>query len=211
MCPIVPSDLSGLAAPAGQAPVRPFSHEPVQVPPIVSAYADGAPATYIDFGLDRQVDDLYDNEGDGIVEAADFYVFAKDLPDGGRSLYNLPAILPDDALHHAYVRRSDVVLAGEAVFVPAANTALHDEVVKFLGDAGVVPAADPLIPTDLGNRYMLRVATDASCFDNVNVFPQGCTWLDSEDAIDNLVPPSRVIETKVTLTATAVLLGGAAP
>jgi hypothetical protein len=212
VCPIVPAlgGVNGVTAnlnePGGVVPVRPFTFEPVTIPDYGAAQADGAPVWYLNFG-ERQVGQIYEEGADGTVEAADFYMFARSEADGGRTPLHLPAVLADETALHAYVRRVDVVMQDEKVFVPFGMDALRSEVnVELRSDAG---APEPAfgIDSQLAAQYMLRVATDDSCFHDAGSFPQDCHWLDSEGAIDEL-PPSRVLDSTVTLTATPVLLGG---
>jgi hypothetical protein len=148
------------------------------------AYVNDAKVHYLHLGADRQVANMYEGEVDGIVEAADLYFFTRNAADGGRELLlDVPAVLPEDATHHAYVRRVDVVLRDEAVFVPSEH---------------------PAITGDVADWYRGRVAAwaDGGCFDDPLTFPGACEWLDSEQAIEEHIPPSRIIETDVTLTAT---------
>jgi hypothetical protein len=204
VCPIVPSEVTGYAKGSDGKAVRPFTHEEVTPPEVGLAWADGTVVGYLNFG-ERQVGQLYEGE-DGTVEPDDLYVFTRADADGRRTPLELPAVMADEAQVHAYVRRVDVVLQGEAVFVPAEKGPLHDKVVAFLGDAGFVPV-DPGVTEPLASKYTLRVASTFGCFQDGGVFPDDCEWLDSESAIDEL-PPSRVLDTDVTLTATPVLLGG---
>jgi hypothetical protein len=215
VCPIVPDQLNGVAGLAasalnGFAPVRPFTFEPVTLPELDDdAFADGAPVKYLNFG-ERQIGQLYEEGADGTVLADDLYVFARAEADGGRTPLHLPAVLADEAGLHAYVRRVDVLLEDEKVFVPFGYDALRAEVnAELRRDAGPEPAWG--IDPQTAAAYMLRVATDDSCFHDAGSFPQGCTWLDSEGQIDDLFPPSRVLDSTVTLTATPLPLGGPTP
>lgn len=206
ICPIVPEDVSGFAAAGDGKPRRPITLEEVTPPEVGRAWADGVTVGYLNFG-ERQVGEVYEGQGDGIVEPADLYVFARALSDGGHAPLELPAVLPDEAEKHAFVRRVDVLLAGEAVFVPASKGELRMKVEGFLGDAGYVPKDPGVTDARLAAKYTLRVASGTGCFQDGGVFPDDCVWLDSEAAIDTL-EPSRVLDTNVTLTATPVLLGG---
>jgi hypothetical protein len=212
VCPLVPEQLEGSDGLAASAltgvPVRPFTFEPVTLPELDDAFADGARTRYLNFG-EKQLGQLYEEGADGTVVPDDFYVFARAEVDGGRTPLHLPAVLGAEADLHAYVRRVDVLLEDEKVFVPFGYDALRSQVNDELRrDAGPEPAWG--IDPQLAAAYMLRVATDDSCFHDAGSFPAGCVWLDSEGAIDAL-PPSRLLDSTVTLTATPLPLGGTTP
>jgi hypothetical protein len=211
VCPIVPDGVTGFAAVPGGAPVRPLSFEAVSQPDQGVAFADGEQVQYLNF-FERQTADVYEEGADGVVDATDFYVFTgPPQADAGRVPLELPAVLADNAAVHSYARRVDVILNGEAIFVPADNAALRAHVQTFVdGSFASAPVPDAVIPADVARKYALRVASDPRCFyadAGSPGFPGACTWLDSEEAIDAL-PPSRVLDSSVTLTATPVLLGG---
>ena len=190
MCPIIPEGVSAATS-------RPYTAEPVDVT-VGHAFVDGPnEVAYLELGIDRQVVSEYEGV-QGAVLPYELYVFARGEADGGRALLPVPAVLGDDAHHHAYVRRIDVLLNKEAAFVPFSRR----ELAADLGAFAVVGSAS--IPESVARPYTLRVASDSSCFD-AGAFPGGCTWLDSEAAIDAHFPLFRIIDTDVTLTATQVL------
>jgi hypothetical protein len=178
VCPIVPEGV-GLSHQS-----HPYTGARLEEPGRGVAYVNGVKVHYLDLGKDRQVASPYEGEADGVVEPADLYFFARPASDGGRELLlDVPAVLPEDATHHAYVRRVDVVLGAEAVFVPSEH---------------------PAITAAVAEEYRGRVAkyVDGGCFDDPVTFPGSCAWLDSEGAIEAGVPAWRIVETNVTLTAT---------
>lgn len=192
VCPIVPDGVrvSGTT--------HPFTGATLQDVPAGRAWVNGEKVEYLDLGPNRQ---LVEGEVDGAVRAASMYFFAFLNVDGTRALLELPAVLPANAREHAYVRRVDVVLSGEAVFVPAGHP------LRAPLDGRVsMPNPDPAILDAVANAHLLRVAKDGACFANAATFPGACQWLDSEPAIQQHVAAHRRIETDVTLTATAVLL-----
>jgi hypothetical protein len=195
VCPIVPPDVT----PSGTT--HPFTGEPLQAVGIGHAYVDGTRTDYFDFGANRQDVNVYEDV-DGTVSPAHLYTFASLAADGTRTLLELPAVLPEDATHHAFVRRVDVVLDSQAVFVPASLPELRSRLRSQVD----VPDADPAIPAAVARRYLLRVAKDGACFASAASFPAGCAWLDSEAALEAAIASNRLLETQVTLTATAVML-----
>ncbi|MBK7859341.1 MAG: hypothetical protein IPJ65_12105 [Archangiaceae bacterium] len=196
VCPIVPPGMGLVGT------THPFTGAPLQTVNIAHAWASGERVDYLDLGGNRQAANEYEAGADGTVTAAEMYFFASISADASRTLVDLPAVLPENPSQHAFVRRVDVVLDNQAVFVPASLSELRAKV----GIVVNVPAADPAIPDAVARRYLLKVAKDGACFMNAALFPQGCTWLDTPAAIAANVPPNRIFETEVTLTATAVLL-----
>ncbi len=191
VCPIVPEG------------VRP--NRPVDVA-VGHAYVNGAVREYLSFGAERQVAEPYEGgELDGVVRPAELYLFARPATDGGRELLReLPVVLPQDAFHHAYVRRVDLVLDREAVFVPAGDTTGLREKLKGLGVH--VPDVSASIDPAIAELHRGHVALDGGCFEPAAGFPASCEWLDSQAAIEDRVPAFRHVETDVTLTANPVRL-----
>ena len=193
LCPIVP-DRVGLSA--GE---HPFTGALLQTVRVSPAYANGVRVSYLDLGVNRQ--ETY-GENDDLVAPHEMFFFVKLAADGTRTLLDLPAVMPEDADEYAYVRRVDVALDRQAVFVPASRPDLKASLSPLV----TVPDTDPAIPAAVASAYLLRVAADSSCFSDAAMFPQGCEWIDSAEAVHELTSESRRFETDVTLTATGVLL-----
>lgn len=198
VCPIVPDGM-GLGPPADLR-LRDGGIEPGV------AFVNGHRVEYFSFGPERQAAEPYaGGDLDGVVRPAELYLFAARGADGGRELLReLPAVLPEDTWHHAYVRRVDVLLEREAVFVPAGDSTGLREKLRGLGVN--VPAASVAIAADLAETHRGHVAIDGSCFESAAGFPASCEWLDSEAALDEGIPASRHFATDVTLTANPVYL-----
>lgn len=190
LCPIVPDGVGLSGA------THPLTGAPLQDVPIGRAWANGARVEYLNLGVNRQ---LVEGDVDGVVRTAPMYFFAFMNVDGTRTLLELPAVLTAGAREHAYVRRVDAVLAGEAVFVPAG----HPLRAPLEGRVSM-PSPDPAISAAVANAHLLRVAKSGACFASAATFPSGCEWLDSESAVRQHFAADRLLETNVTLTATAV-------
>jgi len=167
------------------------------------AYVDGRKVDYLSFGAERQlVEPHLGGEADGVARPARLHVFSRPSADGG-FLKDLPAVLPDDTWHRAYVKRVDTMLEREAVFVPADDTTGLRERLKGLGVH--VPDASVAIPPEEARKHRGHVALDGTCFESAAGLAS-CKWLDSEQKLEDGVPPFRRIATDVTLTANPVPL-----
>ncbi|MBL8951503.1 MAG: hypothetical protein JNK82_12035 [Myxococcaceae bacterium] len=187
VCPIVPSGVTTDRAGAASRGV---------------AFVNGARVDYLSFGTDRQIAEPFEGgDLDGVVLPADFHLFATRGADGGTEpLRELPAVLPDDPWHHAYVRRVDVLLGAEAVFVPLGDTVLRAKLTALGVQA---PEPSNLIDASLAEQHRGHVAADGACFADAAGFPSTCQWLDSEGSVKQLADNRRVA-TDVTLTANPV-------
>ncbi len=194
LCPMAPDGFT--IAAQGPTPSRPFTGAGIKQISTFPVRVDGARAAYADFGPDR-----YTATASGLVRPSRIFFFTRNVV-GERTLLELPAVLAANAVRNGYVRRTDVVLETEVVFVPAGK--VWDAVREKLG----APTVDPAIPAEVAAAYALRVARNATCFDKAATFPAGCDWLDSEAAIDRL-EARRVVRTEVTMTAVPVLFPGA--
>ncbi len=193
MCPIVPP---GVGVSSG---FHPFTGAQLQEVRYPQAYVNGERVSYLNLGANRQ---RVHGENRDLVRPEPMFFFAALNADGSTELLDLPAVLPHDAHEHTYVRRVDVVLTpDEAVFVPASRPDLR----AALGAKVNVPAADPAIPESVANAHLMRVAKHGACFASAATFPAACEWLDSAAAVRDAIAESRLLETDVTLAATAVL------
>jgi hypothetical protein len=196
-CPIVTAD-TGFAD-DGSGTVMPITRAPAvlqPVPPQVhrgwlprssnQAWVDAQPVTYFDFGGDHAPSD-----GQRVFEAP-LHFFVKAA--GGAPL-PLAAVLPEDPVRHAFVRRHDVVLpAGAAVFVPPSRADLR----PLLEEKGVTAPVLTDVAYDAFVDRALQVAANGTCLDDPTTVPT-CDWLDSPARLAAL--PSN------TVTRTEVLLG----
>ncbi len=181
LCPLVPEGVS-VARPEG-APVRhPLTRRELKAPPSGSGVVEGKPVSYLAFGAG-----LAPFEKQRLVEA-ELFVFThagKPVP--------VAAVLPPDALHHAYLARVEVRLPDDAkVFVPSNRSDLR----VALGDLA------PMVGPELDGfpEYALRVARSSACF-TLPDFPAGCDWLDSQAKVRAALPASAFVSTHVEVTA----------
>ena len=189
LCPVVPA---GFELAGNGAPRRPLTGQNVVAPSGGTGKSDGEATHYFNFGPRRFV--AYP---DGRLDSTRIFFFV----GATGTLLELPAVLSDLAAENAYARRFDVRLDERSawVFIPAGPQwqRVRD---GLKGSVGLADAS-PQISPELAAAYTLRVATDASCFHDPAAFPAGCTWLDSEKAIDAQVDPTRLARTEVTLDA----------
>lgn len=196
VCPIVPSDVF-LASTDGKTVVRPLTGEPVTALKHAEAWVDGTAVTYLGIGIDRQT--VTDKE---LPIETPIYFFVRS--DG--QTYSLPPVLPDEPTRHSLHRRYNVTLPGTfGVFVPSARPELR----QFLEAEGApVPPADPLIAEATARPYLLRVASNPSCFAKAADFPASCHWLDSQSALEATVGQDVRFRTEVLITASTLQVGG---
>lgn len=201
-CPIVPAetrfadDGSGTKDPmtltlATLKPTPPAVH-PGWLPSALStAWVDGRQVRYYDFGPDHAP-----SEGQVVFEAP-AYFFVREA--GGAPL-PVAAVLPDDPVRHALVRRYDVVWpAGAAPFVPPNRPELRALLTRK--ELEVPELTDPAL--DAFPQYTLRVAMNPACF-AAATFPTGCDWLDTPARIARL-PSNLVVKSEVQLGIGVVL------
>lgn len=195
VCPIVPNDVL-LASADGTTAVRPLTGEPVPSVTRAEAWVDGTVVNYLGVGINRQT--VTEN---ALPIETPMYFFVRADGQG----YSLPPILPADPTKHSLHRRYNVVLPSSAgVFVPPVRTELR----QLLADEGApVPAADPLIAEETSRPYLLRVATNPSCFTKAAEFPSSCHWLDSQVALEAAIGQDVRVRTEVLITASTLQVG----
>ena len=199
VCPIVPREVFVATADSDLSPVRPLSGEPVDAPGRAEAWVDGKVVTYLGVGFDRQT--VTDDERP--VETP-IYFFTKSPGAGGKG-FTLPPILPDAPARHSLHRRYDIGLPANAgVFVSANREALR---ARLKSEGATVPEVDAAIPEAVAKRYLLRVASDTSCFSSAALFPSGCTWLDSQTAVETIIGQDVRFRTEVLMTVSTLQLG----
>ncbi len=198
-CSVVPEDTALAKAAAEAAPRRPLSGEPVSARSLRQAWVDGRKVSYLELGASN-----FTSTPAELVTEVPIFVFVTRGADGARSEAGLPPVLADRPLRESLARRVDVVLGPElAVFVPAPLSELRASLVE----KGVsAPPAAAAIPADVARAFALRVASDARCFGDAAQFPGGCTWLDSQAAIEAL-PGERRVRTGALVTAVTLRHG----
>ena len=214
----------GAQAQGAAGPVRPLTNEPVGAPGNNAAYVNGELVWFIDLGNNRFTW-AYDTL---VVDETPLFAFARadgtalDLPKvGGTGPWKHPSC---DGHGHAFdgINSCPTVVGGKPqfgalwriwqvllptdssatldVYVPASQPSLR-AYVQSQGFAATVPAADDA-------QYSMRVALDGkTCF--VTTFP-ACKWLDSQNAIEGLLPDWRTTKTGTDVACPLVLFNGKA-
>jgi hypothetical protein len=210
--------LFGAQAKGAAGPVRPLTNEPVGAPGNDEAYVDGELVWFIDLGGNRFTW-AYDTL---VVDETPLFAFARadgtplDLPKvGGTGPWKHPSCdgrgncagvvnnTPQfGALWRLWnVLLPDAVSTGLDVYVPSSQPTLRTY-VQSQGFAATVPAFDDA-------QYSMRVALDGkSCF-AAGTFP-ACKWLDSQNAIEGLLPDWRTTKTGTDVACPLVLFNGKA-
>ncbi len=195
-CSIVPEGLLAAVAEGATAPVHPFTGGEIQPVRLGAAWADGIRVSVLDFGVDR-----FEYDEGGIVEETPFFALSVAAVDGrkmlpvpkvgatapfksgrkGRAPGNRPAF---GSLWRIYTA---LVPPTAGVFVPSSLPALRQRVL----DVGGVTV--PAIAREIEARpdvrdYLLRVALKPACFSDPASFPHGCDFLDSQEAVEGLLP-----------------------
>lgn len=203
-CPISPLDF--LPTPVGTNLVDPTWGIALPEIPERTARFNGETMRLLDFGPGS-----FDADGEGLVEALPFFLFARRTADG--------TLLVDDSAH----RVAGVGPLGSnrpAVVVPSATTGTIQPrlgmfwqlVVALLPPGAEVfqlsnhPGADDLA-TAAGldvRAYEGRVAFDNRCLDDGS-FPTGCTWLDSQARIEGALGQAGIIGTEITVNSPFLL------
>lgn len=208
---VVPLDMAP-AAPAGDVPRRPLTGEAVGRVRVSTALVDGEKVGVFNYGNDRFTAD----ESGVVAEAPIFHWVAPD-PSGQLADVGLPAVAGVGPLYsgaspdvdHGVPRFGGLwrlylaeLPAGAAVFVPPALVEERGRLTSA-GVSAPVPddaaANDPRAP-----QYALRVASDPRCFEGDGGFPDACTWLDSQHAVEQTLPATAIHQTDTTLTCPLV-------
>lgn len=215
--------LGAAVAEGADHPVRPLSGEPVIYDPATArapvlnqpAYVDGELVWYIDLGNNR----FTWNYETLVVDETPLFTFLRadgtplDLPKvGGTGPWHHPDcdghgncahVTANKPQFGALWRVWNVLLPQSAdVFVPAALPALQQR-VKAMGFAAAIP--DARVPDP--QAYALRVALNgAKCAAG----SEPCQWLDSQNAIESLLPDWRATETGTDVSCPLLLFDGKA-
>jgi hypothetical protein len=211
LCVIAPPDVQ-LAQPPGNKAVRPLFNQQELKVNYSTGWVDGVAVSYIDFGRNR----FTWNEANVVDEAALFDLGVRNDAGGYTSL-NLPRVggtgpllsntparvigpRPQfGALWHVY---QSYLPAGAGVFIPSSKPGLRAQVVAAANQSNAAPEASvapPIAPQNEARadapNYLLRTAVNASCFQDVNNFPESCRWLDSQAAVEREIPRQLILDT----------------
>lgn len=214
-----------VAHPAGQDPIHPFTGDVLQARLPQQAWADGELVWYVDFGADRfRVNDSF------VVQEVALFRFTLVATDGTAQTLDVPPVVgtgpfrtpraadaPNGfprfgALRHEY----SVSLTPSAaqpkpgIFVSASRPELREVLIASYG-ATLVPlpsAAAERLPER--EQYTLRMALDGTCF-TLTDFPNSCTWLDTQQAIENNLPVTAFTDLKRFSSGALVFYAGVAP
>lgn len=220
---LCPANVS-IAHEDGKLPVRPFTYEPLKQRTVQEGWVDGNPVFFLSFGRDR-----FTTADSKVVTEVAQYRFALRGPDGLPIPLDLPPVTgtgargapkaisaPNNipqfgALSHEFyamlqTRPTDPL---PGVFVPLSLPALRAKIASEMGSQFVPepgPVAEALPERD---QFILRVAIDGSCF-TAGDFPAGCTWLDTQANVENLLPVQAIYDTHRFSATAIVLFGGGA-
>lgn len=196
VCSFVPEGLRPAVAQGAEASVQPLTGQAVESVQVVKWWADGVQATAIDFGTDR-----FESDGDGEVAETALFAFASLDATGQRRLLELPKVggvgpfrsgktgrAPGNRPAFGSLWRLHTALlpATAGVFVPSSLPALR---AKVLADGLAAPRPAAAIEARADARdFLLRVALNPTCFQDAAAFPATCAFLDSQAAIERLLP-----------------------
>ena len=216
MYSLVPTDVA-VSAPAGGTPIRPLNGDSIMPVKVSTGWVEGQLTGVFDYGLDT----FSVNDDDEVGETP-LFEFAVALSDGGMASLGLPKVGGVAPLYSGQAanlkagvpqfgslwRNYLVALpSNAAVFVPPEFPELRSQIqaqgLIQVPDVGPIAGADPR-----AKDYALRVALDSRCFSDDAGFPDGCTWLDSQAAVEAAIPEASIVETEVTLTCPFLEYGG---
>lgn len=197
VCSVAPEGLSLAVANGAAGPVHPFTGVEAQTPRVGQAWAEGREVGVLDFGADR-----FEWDEGGVVEETAMFTLATVGPDGERHPLPVPRVagvgplrsgkqakapLNRPAFGSLWRLHTAVVPRTAGAFVPSSLPELRQKV----RDAGglLVPDLHPEIQERPDARdYLLRVALDPTCFADPARFPDECRFLDSQAAVEGLLP-----------------------
>ena len=216
-----------VAHPAGLPPVHPFSGDVLTPHLSQQAFCENQLIFFVDFGLDR----FRINDANFVVSEVALFRLSIVGPDGfpldlglppviGTGPFRAPRATADapngfprfGALRHEFQAEISPIALGTTpgIFVSATRPGLRAAMIAKVGAAMVpVPsiAAEQLPQRD---QYTLRVALDGSCITHSD-FPDGCTWLDTQAAIENNLPVEAFTDTFRFTAGGVVFFDGVAP
>ncbi|WP_163996425.1 hypothetical protein [Pyxidicoccus caerfyrddinensis] len=214
LAPLAPADVVPAMAEGGVTALRPLSGDSVGAPGRGEVWLRGRRVTYLDFGT-RAFTWNTKAERNGVVDEAPLYLFATVDTTGRAVPLGLPPVLGSGGRtgppRTGALMRPHVVLLppGAAPFIPSELGALKAE----LRERGVPvvdahPTAEQLAEA---KDYVLRVALNPECFQELTRFPQACQWLDSRAAVEGSVEPAAVFPQDVLFTAPVLPFAGWTP
>lgn len=216
-CSIAPEGVQLAQAEGATGPAHPFTGAPAQTPRVGRAWAHGHEVAYLDFGADR-----FEWDANGIVEETAIFALATATSSGGRRMLSVPKVGGVGPLRSGKKAKAPgnrpafgslwrvytaLVPATAGAFVPSTLPALRQ---KLLDEGGLqVPqvAAEIEARPDAAD-YLLRVALDPTCFADPPRFPGGCQFLDSQAAVESLLPQQAVRVEPVIVNCPLVVYGG---
>jgi hypothetical protein len=175
--------------------VRPLNGVPANQTSNRKGYVDGQLTYYVDVGDQPFTWDPQTR----IVDDTPLYIFAKQDESGNVVQLDLPYV---EGAHLGGLCRFTTVLlpAAADVYIPISNPALRTTVQRM----GLPAFSSPAF--DLDDEFYLRVAANGrDCFQDDSI---DCQWLDSQAAIEALVPPSEVTPTNDRVSCPLVLFPG---
>lgn len=208
LAPLVPADVVPAVAEGGATPLRPLSGDGLGAPARGEAWLRGRRVSYLDFGT-RAFTWNTSAEHNGVVDETPLYLFATADASGRPVPLGLPAVLGTSS-RGALMRPHLVLLPpGASPFVPSELASLK----ASLRERGVAvvdahPTAEQLAEA---KDYVLRVALNPECFQDLTRFPQACRWLDSRAAVEAAVEPAAVFRQDVLFTAPQLAFAGWQP
>lgn len=200
---VVPPGSTTLASPAGVAPVRPLSGDPVASPRTTALWVRGTHQSSLNFGSGG-----FTWGDDGRIVEVPLYRFIR---FDGRTLL-LPDVLGSGPEGQA------VPLSFGATGAPRAGAFTHLVLAALPTSAGVFlppdaplrgaavlagavqmpePAPEILARPDAA-QYSGRVALNPACFSDVAGFPGSCRWLDRQSAVEAALGDRRPQEVRFT-------------
>ena len=217
LCVLAPHDVKLAQTPGPETTVRPVFGETVPIN-YATGYVDGEKVDYLDFGRNR----FTWNGANNVVDEAVLFELGLRADDGGMVSIGLPRVGGTGALYsnrparvignlpqfgglwHLY----NVFLpSGAGVFIPSTRPALRAQVQAAAATAGSLPSS-PIVPPiapEIEQRsdaalYLLRVAVNPACFQDLAGFPNSCRWLDSQAAVEREVPGALINDGGLYLT-----------
>ncbi|MGC4114242.1 MAG: hypothetical protein QM765_06410 [Myxococcales bacterium] len=215
-CPIAPEGLQLAQAEGASAPVHPFTGVVAQTPRAGRAWANGHEVGYLDFGADR-----FEWDEGGVVEETALFALAVRDEDGEHRLLSVPRVAgvgplrsgkpakaPGNRPAFGSLWRLHVVYlpSSAGAFVPSTLPALR-ALIEGEGLRAPEIASEIEARADAAD-YLLRVALDPSCFADPARFPQGCQFLDSQAAVEGLLPQQAIEVEPHILNAPLVIFAG---
>ncbi|QSQ26286.1 hypothetical protein JY651_15715 [Pyxidicoccus parkwayensis] len=219
LAPLAPSDLTPAMAEGSATPLRPLSGDGVGVPERGEVWLRGRRVSYLDFGT-RAFTWNTSAEHNGVVDEAPLYLFATADAAGRPVPLGLPPVLGPGTRTgrpHSGAPRTGALMRPHLVLLPpGAGPFIPSELTQLkasLRERGVNvvdahPTAEQLAEA---KDYVLRVALNPECFQDLTRFPQACRWLDSRAAVEAHVEPAAVLPQDVLFTAPMLSLAGWQP